>query len=210
MVLIHLFAVSHTDNIRSLCLAILFDALFDLNWKKREPRSPRDGDLCPTSTTYYRRPLSEGDSLAFWSFFPLIQNEIWEIARSASECFSFLSHQAFITQTWIHLFFVITYCRYMLHSSRFFGEFLSSLVLWLVRTYGKWKCWTAPSAQSRYTGWRMFLLTIYSISEMDCYLFCELITFKYIKFVLETNERDEENVFTETRRTNHLYSIFTG
>jgi hypothetical protein len=45
---------------------------------------------------------------------------------------------------------------------------------------------------------------------MDCYLFCELITFKYIKFVLETNERDEENVFTETRRTNHLYSIFTG
>jgi hypothetical protein len=76
MVLIHLFAVSHTDNIRSLCLAILFDALFDLNWKKREPRSPRDGDLCPTSTTYYRRPLSEGDSLAFWSFFPLIQNEI--------------------------------------------------------------------------------------------------------------------------------------
>jgi hypothetical protein len=107
-------------------------------------------------------------------------------------------------------FFVITYCRYMLHSSRFFWEFLSSLVLWLVRTYGKWKCWTAPSAQSRYTGWRMFLLAIYSISEMDCYLFCELITFKYIKFVLETNERDEENVFTETRRTNHLYSIFTG
>jgi uncharacterized membrane protein YadS len=34
MVLIHVFAVSnHTDDMSSICLAILFAALFDLYWK---------------------------------------------------------------------------------------------------------------------------------------------------------------------------------